>query len=139
MLDAVGAHPHGLDACTTAKNRDMKIDHATLMVSSLERSLPYHEQLLPLPGFFRKKDHVWTDGEGFFLQFFQAEPGTSPYERSGAGMNHLGLGASSPEQVQEIREAMREAGFDVPEIQKLRGATALFMKDPDGIRFEITH
>jgi catechol 2,3-dioxygenase-like lactoylglutathione lyase family enzyme len=109
------------------------------MVSSLERSMPYYERLLPLVGFFKKKDHVCTDGEGFFFQFFQAEPGTSPYERYGAGMNHLGFGASSPDQVHEIRHAMQEAGFHVPDIQTLRGATALFMKDPDGIRFEITY
>lgn len=101
--------------------------------------MPYYERLLPLLGFVKKKDHVWTDGEGFFFQFFQAESGTSAYERYGAGMNHLGFGASSPEQVQEIRQAMRDAGFDVPDIQKLRGATALFMKDPDGIRFEVTY
>jgi hypothetical protein len=34
---------------------------------------------------------------------------------------------------------MQAAGFPVPEIQRLDGATALFMKDPDGIRFEVTH
>jgi hypothetical protein len=34
---------------------------------------------------------------------------------------------------------MQAAGFPVPEIQLLDGATALFMKDPDGIRFEVTH
>lgn len=117
----------------------MKIDHLTLLVASLERSMPYYSHLLPLLGFTRKRDHVWTDGEGFFFQFLQARAGTSPYERYGAGMNHLGFGASSPEQVHAIRAAMRDAGFEVPEIQDLGGATALFMKDPDGIRFEITY
>lgn len=34
---------------------------------------------------------------------------------------------------------MKSAGFEVPEIQNLQGASALFMKDPDGIRFEITY
>lgn len=34
---------------------------------------------------------------------------------------------------------MRDAGFEVPEIQDLGGSSALFMKDPDGIRFEITY
>ena len=38
----------------------------------------------------------------------QARAGTSPYERYGAGMNHLGFAASSPEQVHAIRAAMRE-------------------------------
>ncbi|MEZ4297861.1 MAG: VOC family protein [Polyangiaceae bacterium] len=117
----------------------MKIDHLTLLVSSLDRSMPYYETLLPLLGFSRVRDHVWTDGEGFSFQFLKARPGTSPYERYGAGMNHLGFAARSPEEVRAIREAMQQAGFEVPEIQDLDGAAALFMKDPDGVRFEITY
>jgi catechol 2,3-dioxygenase-like lactoylglutathione lyase family enzyme len=74
----------------------MKIDHITLLVSSLEQSMPYYEHLLPLVGFSKKNDHAWTDGDGFYFQFLQAKPGTSPYERYGAGMNHLGFGAPSP-------------------------------------------
>ena len=35
--------------------------------------------------------------------------------------------------------AMQAAGFEVPDVQNLGGAIALFMKDPDGIRFEITY
>ena len=117
----------------------MKMDHITLLVSSLERSMPYYEQLLPLLGFTKKKDHVWTDGNGFFFQFQQAKPGTSPYERYGAGMNHLGFGVATPDQVLAIRDAMSSAGFEVPNVQNLGGAIALFMKDPDGIRFEVTY
>lgn len=117
----------------------MKIDHVTILVSSLERSIPYYEQLLPLVGFTKERNYIWTDGDGFFFQFLQAKPDTRPYERYGAGMNHLGFGASTPEQVHSIRAAMEKAGFEVPDIQNLKGATALFMKDPDGIRFEITH
>lgn len=117
----------------------MKIDHITLLVSSLEGSMPYYEHLLPLLGFSKQRNHVWTDGDGFFFQFLQAKPETRPYERYGAGMNHLGFPAESPERVHAIRASMQEAGFEAPEIQDLDGATALFMKDPDGIRFEITY
>jgi len=117
----------------------VKLDHVTLLVSSLERSMPYYERLLPLLGFRKEKDHVWTDGAGLFFQFLQAQAGSRAYERYGAGMNHLGFGAESPQRVAEIRSAMQAAGFPVPEIQHLGGTTALFMKDPDGIRFEVTH
>ena len=116
----------------------MKLDHVTLLVGSLEASMPYYEALLPLLGFAKRRDHVWTDGDGFFFQFRQARDGTAPYERYGAGMNHLGFGAASPEQVHAIRAAMQAAGFEVPDVQNLGGAIALFMKDPDGVRFEIT-
>jgi lactoylglutathione lyase len=117
----------------------MKLDHVTILVDSLEQSMPYYDALLPLIGFKKSRNHVWTDGEGFFFQFQAAKPGTGPYERYGSGMNHLGFSAESAEQVLSVQRAMREAGFEAPEVQNLDGATALFMKDPDGIRFEITH
>ncbi|MFZ2507632.1 MAG: VOC family protein [Steroidobacteraceae bacterium] len=64
---------------------------------------------------------------------------TRPYERYGAGINHLGFSVASPEAVARLREAMAAAGFEVPQLQNLGGVTALFMKDPDGVRFEISH
>ncbi len=117
----------------------MRIDHLTVLVSSLDTSMPYYDTLLPLIGFTRQRDHVWTDGDGFFLQFNQAHPGTSPYERYGAGMNHVGFGARSAQDVAFVRAAMQQAGFDVPELQRFGEVTALFMRDPDGIRFEVTY
>jgi catechol 2,3-dioxygenase-like lactoylglutathione lyase family enzyme len=117
----------------------MNLDHITLLVSSLERSLPYYEKLLPLVGFNKIKDYVWSNGSGFFFQFREAKTGTHSYERYGAGMNHLGFGAGSPEQVHAIRQSMADSGFEVPDIQLLNGSVALFMKDPDGIRFEVTY
>jgi lactoylglutathione lyase len=127
------------DPYETAAVSPLKIDHVTLLVGSIETSMPYYETLLPLLGFFKKRDHVFTDGEGFFFQFGQAEHDTPPYRRYGAGMNHLGFAAPDAATVHRVREAMAVAGFPVPEIQKLGAATALFMKDPDGIRFEVTH
>lgn len=116
----------------------MRIDHITLLVTSIDDSMRYYGTLLPLIGFSKQRDHIWTDGDGFFLQFMQARPGTSSYERYGAGMNHVGFAARSEDEVVAVRDAMQAAGFEVPEVQHLGGATALFMKDPDGIRFEIT-
>lgn len=116
-----------------------KLDHVTLLVSSLQASMPYYDALLPLLGFTKRRDHIWHDGSGFYFQFREAEPGTRPYERYGAGMNHLGFGVPDEETVARIRSAMEEAGFAVPEIQNFGGASALFMKDPDGIRFEVTY
>ena len=74
----------------------MQPDHVTLLVSSLERSMPYYEQLLPLLGFCKQSNHVWSDGAGFQCQFLQANAAARPYERYGPGMNHLGSPATSP-------------------------------------------
>ena len=117
----------------------MRPDHVTILVGSLDRSMPYYDALLPLLGLKKSKPHIWADGEGFFLQFQEARAGTSSYERYGAGMNHVGFGAPNPQAVEDVRRGMADAGFETPEIQHLKGAAALFLKDPDGIRFEVTH
>jgi len=69
----------------------------------------------------------------------QAKADSRPYERYGAGMNHLGFSAPSVDAVVAVRTEMARLGFEVPELQDLGGVTALFMKDPDGIRFEISY
>jgi catechol 2,3-dioxygenase-like lactoylglutathione lyase family enzyme len=117
----------------------LNIDHITLLVTSIDKSMPYYDVLLDLIGFKKLRDYVWSDEAGFFIQFNQAEKGTSGYERYGAGMNHIGFCAPSPEFVKNVQKEMQKAGFLVPETQHRDGAVALFMKDPDGIRFEITY
>jgi catechol 2,3-dioxygenase-like lactoylglutathione lyase family enzyme len=116
----------------------MHLDHVTISVRSLEKSLPYYAALLPLLGFQRRSENTWHNGAGFFFQFRQAKPGTPDYDLYGVGMNHLGFPAPDAETVSRIRQAMLDAGHAAPEIQNLDGAIALFMKDPDGIRFELT-
>lgn len=116
----------------------LRIDHVSIMVRKLAVSLPYYETLLATLGWERRSTTTWTDGAGCFLQFRQAHDGTADYGRYAPGMNHLGFGAPSAAVVRAVREAMAAAGFPVPEIQNLGGAEALFLKDPDGIRFEVT-
>jgi lactoylglutathione lyase len=117
----------------------LKIDHVTILVKDLSIIIPYYNLLLDIIGFHKLRDHVWTDNQGFFFQFSQAKDNTRPYERYGAGMNHIGFSAPTAEFVYSVQSKMRDAGFDAPEIQDFNGAKALFMKDTDGIRFEITY
>lgn len=117
----------------------LKVDHLTILVKSLDVSMGYYNKLLHLIGFSKLKDHVWTDNEGFYFQFNEAKEGTADYERYGAGMNHIGFSAPSVAFVENVQQQMKIAGFDVPEIQTFDGVKALFMKDPDGIRFEVTY
>jgi catechol-2,3-dioxygenase len=116
----------------------MKLDHIVLLVGSLERSLPYYEILLPLIGFAKSRDHVWSSEDGVFIDFKEAtEPGEG-YRRYGIGLNHLGFTAPDKAAIEAVAEAMAAAGFEVPAMQRLGNSWALFMKDPDGMRFELT-
>jgi lactoylglutathione lyase len=123
----------------TEEQPNYRLDHLALRVSSFDRSMPYYDALLPLLGFEKQREHAWSDGNGLFLQFDEAEPGARDYDRYGAGVNHIGFCAASLSHVEAIRDGMRAAGFEAPEMQLLSGASALFMKDPDGLRFEITY
>lgn len=113
------------------------LDHIAIRVSSLAHSGPYYAALLPLLGFAREAETAWRNRDGLLLHFSEADDGTRPYDRFGPGMNHLGFSVPSAESVALVRESMAASGFPVPEVQTFAGATALFMKDPDGIRFEI--
>ena len=117
----------------------LRIDHVTILARDIARSAHFHDALWPLLGLTKQHDHVWHDGAGFYVQLLAAKAGTRDYERYGPGVNHIGFGANSPDRVAAVRDAMRDAGFDMPEIQNLGGATALFAKDPDGFRIEVTH
>jgi hypothetical protein len=44
----------------------------------------------------------------------------------------------SAESVDTLREELIAAGIDAQPIQELRGARALFLADPDGLRAEFT-
>ncbi len=98
----------------------------------------YYRALLPLLGFAQTSDGLWSNGAGFSLKFAEADPGSRPYDRHGPGLNHLGFAAADREAVVAVARGMTAAGFDVPEIQPFGHAAALFMKDPDGLRFEIS-
>ena len=117
----------------------VELDHLTILISDWAAYERHYGVLLPLAGFTRVDDRIWTDGAGFFLQFGKAKEETRPYERYGAGLNHWGVKMPSPQAVEELRSALIAAGLDIQPIQKLDGATALFVPDPDGLRAEFTH
>ena len=117
----------------------LRLDHLTILVSDWTAYERHYGILLPLVGFSRGDETIWSVGEGFFLQFGQAREGTSAYERYGAGLNHWGLAMPSPESVEELRTKLIEGGIEAQPVQHLGGALALFIPDPDGLRAEFTY
>lgn len=113
------------------------VDHLVLRVRSLPESARYYSALLPLLGFVPILGTRWRDRQGFVVDLQKAESGTADYDRTAPGLNHVGFRATSPSQLEKVQAAMRGAGFAAPEIERFPGAFALFMRDPDGIRFEI--
>jgi lactoylglutathione lyase len=117
----------------------MDLDHIVLAVSELDESVRYYDVLFPLLGFTKRREHVWVNAQGVGIDVQQAKNPAYAYERAGVGLNHLAVAARSRSEVDEVARQMKVAGFAVPEVQTIDGAYALFMKDKDGIRVEVSH
>lgn len=116
----------------------MQMGHLVLMAGRLENSLPWYEALLPLLGYVKTRDHVFVSPSAPAIDLKQAVDAARSYGRHAPGLNHLGFTAPDLATVEAIRGDMQARGFGVQDIQDLEGDMALFLKDPDGIRIEVT-
>jgi lactoylglutathione lyase len=117
----------------------MKLDHIVILLSDLKRNLGFYEALLPLIGFTKERDHVFGNKDGLYLDFKQSQLPEHSYQRYAPGLNHLGFTAPDVETILDIQSKMSKAGFDVPELQHFPGSEALFFKDAEGMRVELTN
>jgi glyoxylase I family protein len=130
------------------------LDHLDLVVSSLERSLPFYQELL---GFMESSEIVGEQGERVV---YISSPGTSatwlglrekrsdahavPYDRYAVGVHHVAFTAESRTEVDERTEWLRARGATIESEpreypQYGPGYYAVFFYDPDGIKLEILH
>lgn len=115
----------------------MEIDHLVFAARDLAASAAHYGRLLPVLGFRKERDHVWSNEQRVFLELRQAKDSSHGYARSGVGLNHLGVRAASRAQVDAVVAELRATGVDVPEPQIIGAAYVVFVPDPDGMRVEI--
>jgi len=115
----------------------MKLDHIVILLGTPEITLPFYRHLLPLLGFQPERGDVYSNADGLYLDFRTAGEPAHAYRRQAPGLNHLGFTAPDLAAVEAIQSKMRQAGFDAPEIQNFPDSSALFMKDPEGMRIEV--
>ena len=132
--------------------RSEGVHHVDLVVSSIERSLPFYRDLLGPLGW-----HVISEVEGergetiYYLWGGEASIGLreaknsrdEPYDRYAVGLHHLAVEASSRAAVDERAAWLRETGAEIESEPKeygyLLGYYAVFFYDPDGLKLEILH
>jgi catechol 2,3-dioxygenase-like lactoylglutathione lyase family enzyme len=132
--------------------RTTGIHHIDLVVSSIERSLPFYRELLGPLGFHRigevegeRGETIWyLGGPGSEIGLREAQSESEqPYDRYRVGLHHLALEASSRAVVDERAEWLRVQGAEIesePQEYGYRpGYYAVFFYDPDGIKLEIVH
>jgi glyoxylase I family protein len=128
------------------------LHHVDIVVSSLERSLPFYRELLRPLGYTEADDvrgergeTIWyLDGEGVgaSLGIREAQsPTEKPYDRYAVGLHHIAFEASSREMVDERFRWALAMGAPIEneprEWPYLPGYYATFFHDPDGLKLEV--
>jgi catechol 2,3-dioxygenase-like lactoylglutathione lyase family enzyme len=128
------------------------IHHVDLVVSSVERSLPFYRELLGPLGWHGLGEVEGERGETIWylrsrdcsigIREAQTAP-EGPYDRYAVGLHHLALTAPSRAVVDERAEWLRENGAEIEsgpeEYSYIPGYYAVFFYDPDGLKLEIVN
>ena len=130
----------------------MSVQHVDLVVSSIERSLPFYRELLAPLGFHRigevegeRGETIWyLSGAASALGLREAQtPSQGPYDRYRVGLHHVAFEAHSRGAVNERAGWLRDQGAEIEsgpeEYAYLPGYYAVFFYDPDGMKLEIVH
>jgi catechol 2,3-dioxygenase-like lactoylglutathione lyase family enzyme len=131
-----------------------KIDHLDLVVSSIDRSLPFYRDLLRPLGWRGLHEAEGERGETIYylwgpslraslgLRERQTEDDT-PVDRYRVGVHHVAFPARSRRRVDERARWLDERGATIETGPKpyryTPGYYAVFFYDPDGIKLEIVH
>ena len=131
--------------------RSTGVHHVDLVVSSIERSLPFYSDLLGPLGFHtvsevegERGETIWyIAGPGTAIGLREAQTPSGAYDRYRVGLHHLAFEAHSRRQVDEVAAWARTQGAELEsepqEYAYLPGYYAVFFYDPDGLKLEVVH
>ncbi len=139
------------DEVASDQMRSGGVHHVDLVVSSIERSLPFYRDLLGPLGWHgigevegERGETIWyLSGRGTSIGLREAQSDSGPYDRYAPGLHHLAIEVASRGVVDERAEWLRAAGAELEsepqEYTYLPGYYAVFFYDPDGLKLEILH
>jgi catechol 2,3-dioxygenase-like lactoylglutathione lyase family enzyme len=131
--------------------RSTGVHHVDLVVSSIERSLPFYSELLGPLGYHRisevegeRGETIWyLSGPGATIGLREAQSESGPYDRYRVGLHHIAFEAASRDEVDERAEWATTQEVEIEsepqEYTYLPGYYAAFFYDPDGLKLEIVH
>jgi len=132
--------------------RSTGIHHLDVVVSSIERSLPFYRDLLGPLGWHGVSEvqgergetiwYLWGPGSSVGVREAQSER-ERPFDRYEVGLHHIAFEATSRAVVNERAEWLRASGVEIEsgpeEYWYQPGYYAVFFYDPDGLKLEIVH
>ena len=128
----------------------MGLNHVDLVVSSVERSLPFYRELLGPLGWHRlsevegeRGETIWYVGGPVCSLGLREAQSAGPVDRYAVGLHHVAFDAPSRAAVDERAQWLRESGArlesEPQEYTYSPGYYAVFFFDPDGLKIEIVH
>lgn len=127
----------------------MAIHHLDLVVSDLQRSLPFYRELLRPLGYEGESTITGERGERVVYLGSAAQIGLrqrqseQPHDRYATGVHHVAFAAESRERVDERADWLAHHGVTIEsgpqEYDYSPGYYAVFFYDPDGLKLEIVH
>lgn len=129
-----------------------RLDHLDLVVSSVDRSLPFYQELLGPLGWRWVHEVEGERGEIIYYLFrrdgrgsiglrARQPEGASRHDRYAVGIHHVALNAGSRRAVDRAARWARERDVEIesgPEAYAYSpGYYAVFLYDPDGIKIEV--
>jgi catechol 2,3-dioxygenase-like lactoylglutathione lyase family enzyme len=132
------------------------VDHLDLVVTSLERSVPFYQELLGLDAQDRDRGRArrarrlhLAPGRGAERDFAlglrekQSDSRALPYDRYAVGVHHVAFRVGSRTEVDQRAEWLRAVGAEIEsgpaEYGYSEGYYAVFFYDPDGLKLELMY
>jgi glyoxylase I family protein len=130
------------------------VDHVDLVVSSLDRSLPFYRGLLAPLGWSGALEqegergetihYLWGPDFGGSIGLRERQSDSAgPYDRYAIGLHHLAFEAPSRAAVDRAAAWLSHQGAEIEggpgERHYTPGYYAVFFLDPDGIKLEVVH
>jgi glyoxylase I family protein len=128
------------------------LDHLDLVVSSIDRSLPFYRELLGPFGWRWVHEVEGERGETIHYLFRQdgrasiglrarQSEDARPYDRYALGVHHFAINGRSRRAVDRVARWARDRGVEIEsgpeEYAYSPGYYAVFFYDPDGIKIEV--
>ncbi len=126
------------------------VNHIAICVSDLARSISFYQPVLQFLGYENTESFadlkIWESHSiGTAINLWQAKQehiGSSHYDYA-PGLHHLAFHATNRKQVDDFYHLLGEIGAEIvdapAEYNYAPGYYAVFCRDPDGIRIELTY
>ena len=123
----------------------MRLEHANLTVTDLERSIDFYRRALGFEVRWRGEiyntsrtapaAHVGPAGADFYFSLFEGEEGgRAPFSYAPPGINHFGIVVDD---LDETRKQIEAAGAKIHTAYDYDPGRRIYFFDPDGIEIEV--